>query len=621
MIKNIAFLCGKEVYDAIRNIKKDNQVIVVTNPHKVSKLSVDIQWDLVVIDEAHDIICNSQAQTYNFYDYDKYNRETQKYELSNKIDEAYKIFCDSFDSDCSAIEENIKNQFEIRKEYIDVIKNKALAQFAKSVTVEEYCRYMNLEQISIVSERRDNQNVLFDNICALNAVKTMFLTATPYKYNKDYDFINYALAGTKMTTKNQIILARNFPDLDWVGDLYTTTSVDKMLEANTSLMFKEIAQAIPLTIPRDTGEFQDKKFKVLGKDRNIEVWDENSGKKGNENSVLRNKLLGEDGILNKDDQKKNRVIIFVSNSNEGKIVFDRIFPEAEDDITIHREYTNNNGITCEFIMNKFGNAKKLKDYAKESVDSKIPDILIVTWQVAQVGVNLPTFNYVVNYHIPPVPGYLEQRYGRIDRLNSENNPLYNIYYLDNIPSTQVYRVNLVRALCDYKNSVMDIPHNLPVKNLLICNGLSVKEIDSKELYISLAYYIYSYKIIVNKRIDDKIKEWNSKLNGGKGLEKVSTENDSSTVREIKVDDERVSIINENKMSYFYPQSEGLSECQNDDETNENANANDSGEDKTSKTDNIEKQIMFLIEYITKLDSELCKKVTLNPLCCINIMFL
>lgn len=47
----------------------------------------------------------------------------------------------------------------------------------------------------------------------------------------------------------------------------------------------------------------------------------------------------------------------------------------------------------------------------------------------KVGVNLPTYNYVINYHIPPVPGYLEQRYGRIDRLNSKNNPLYNIYYL------------------------------------------------------------------------------------------------------------------------------------------------------------------------------------------------
>ena len=64
-------------------------------------------------------------------------------------------------------------------------------------------------------------------------------------------------------------------------------------------------------------------------------------------------------------------------------------------------------------MNKFDNTLEMKSYSKEN--EKIPDILIVTWQVAQVGINLPTFNYVVNYHIPSIPGYLEQRYGRIDR--------------------------------------------------------------------------------------------------------------------------------------------------------------------------------------------------------------
>ena len=44
-----------------------------------------------------------------------------------------------------------------------------------------------------------------------------------------------------------------------------------------------------------------------------------------------------------------------------------------------------------------------KKYSKEN--KNIPDILIVTWQVAQVGINLPTYNHVINYHIPSVPGY------------------------------------------------------------------------------------------------------------------------------------------------------------------------------------------------------------------------
>lgn len=40
-------------------------------------------------------------------------------------------------------------------------------------------------------------------------------------------------------------------------------------------------------------------------------------------------------------------------------------------------------------MNKFDNTLEMKSYSKEN--EKIPDILIVTWQVAQVGINLPTF--------------------------------------------------------------------------------------------------------------------------------------------------------------------------------------------------------------------------------------
>ena len=153
---------------------------------------------------------------------------------------------------------------------------------------------------------------------------------------------------------------------------------------------------------------------------------------------------------------------------------------------------------------------------------KIPDILIVTWQVAQVGINLPTFNYVVNYHIPSIPGYLEQRYGRIDRLNSTNDPLYNIYYLDNNGMSFIYRLNLFTALNHYIEMVVGIPHNLPTKNLLFCDKLKPKKVnineEMEELYQVLAYYVASY---LNEEDDKKnteedkqknVKQWVIKTN-------------------------------------------------------------------------------------------------------------
>lgn len=519
VVENIAFKNNNKLKNAIKNIKDCKQIIVVSNPHKVGKLVDGIQWDLVIIDEAHDIICNSQAQTYNYY---AYNMRKQTNETSNKIDEAYNDFCNSFDSEKSSMEESRKIFFEERKEYIEYIenveKNIALARFAKSVAVEEYRRYKNWGPIRIVLERRDNQNALFQHICKLNSAKVMFLTATPYKYDKEFDFINYTLVGTKITTKSVIIHKDNFPDLEWVSSLYSLTENGhaEMKNSNTSLMFKEIVQSIPL-------EKDEKVKKIEGKERKIEIWDEVSDEDGNKKinkNLLHDKLLGDKGILKSNVGQKNRVIIFVSNSKEGQVIFKKIFPDVDykiDEDYAHNYTDQNSKLSCEFIMNKFGNASNLKDYSKEPEQSSatvIPDILIVTWQVAQVGVNLPTYNYVINYHIPPVPGYLEQRYGRIDRLNSKNNPLYNIYYLDAETSTQVYRVNLIQALCRYKKEIMDIPHNLPVKNLLICKELTIGKIDCEDLYKSLAYYIYSYLSLNKFEIDEyvhKLNQANDKL--------------------------------------------------------------------------------------------------------------
>lgn len=584
-IMNIAFFDNNKLAKEIKIIKKSEKIIVVSNPNKAEKLinAINQKWDLIIIDEAHDIICNSQAQTANFYDYEKYNRSTKKYTLCNRIDEEYNKFLEEYENKLVNKKE-LKDFFAKRKDLIESYKkeNESIAQFAKSIVVEEYNRYIGHGVIKIVEERRDNKNALFSAICKLKTEKVMFLTATPYKYDKDFDFINYALAGTKMTTENGILYLEKLPNLEWVSDVYTLNSNNegkqKMEASNTSLMFKEIAQAIPLSGCSSL---------VKGKERKVEVWDEKQ-----DNNVLREKLFGEKGIFSRTDEQNqdrnpNRVIFFVSNSNEGKILFNKIFPQVQHDIASGKHiYTcKDRNVTCEFIMNKFGNASNLKKYSKESEENniKIPDILIVTWQVAQVGVNLPTYNYVINYHIPPVPGYLEQRYGRIDRLNSEKNPLHNIYYLDNNPSTQVYRANLIKALWNYKKEIMDVPHNLPVKNLLICKELQVEKIDCKKLYESLAYYIFSY-IELNKSNEDV---------DVKGVLESLSENGFC----IEYDNKKVQIKVNNCLEQQYYTYTG--DFQHDDETNQNVIENKETEEL--KKDNVGKQVKALCDYIKNIE--------------------
>lgn len=301
------------------------------------------------------------------------------------------------------------------------------------------------------------------------------------------------------------------PELDWVQDVYSATEggKQKMEAANTSFMFKEIAQAIP---------FDSKDTKIInGKRRIVEIWDSKE-----DTDILRKNIISK---LDKKEEVKNRFLIFVSNSQEGVHVFKKIFPEESKGFDIREDnkhyYKNKNGITCQFIMNKFDNTLEMKSYSKEN--EKIPDILIVTWQVAQVGINLPTFNYVVNYHIPSIPGYLEQRYGRIDRLNSTNDPLYNIYYLDNNGMSFIYRLNLFTALNHYIEMVVGIPHNLPTKNLLFCDKLKPKKVnineEMEELYQVLAYYVASY---LNEEDDKKNTEEDKRKNVKQWVIKTNT---------------------------------------------------------------------------------------------------
>ncbi len=60
------------------------------------------------------------------------------------------------------------------------------------------------------------------------------------------------------------------------------------------------------------------------------------------------------------------------------------------------------------------NSDELRDFDKQYSD--LPDVLILTYQTAEQGVDLPGYDQVVNLHIPAYPSALDQRFGRIDRM-------------------------------------------------------------------------------------------------------------------------------------------------------------------------------------------------------------
>ena len=148
----------------------------------------------------------------------------------------------------------------------------------------------------------------------------------------------------------------------------------------------------------------------------------------------------------------------------------------------------------------------------------LPDILILSYKIAEQGVNLPGFNYVINFHISAYPSALEQRFGRIDRMNSEYTTI-NVCYpiLKNEFGRDTNTLNFYNAAWTYAKSLITY---LPARNVLISEKIvnwlistraivmnhveNISELceNPKELQIVMDYF-YKYQI-PEERNDDNV---------------------------------------------------------------------------------------------------------------------
>ena len=304
-IWNIAGNSKTELKGLIKKISSKQKYIVVSNYHenKLDKLQKKLKthWDLIIIDEAQNIICNSWKQT--------------KVYFTDKINKAYDTYLAREDFPEYRKQEIINYLGKINKSN-PLYEN--IQFFVKHLAVEEYNDYLSQNNdylspknaIEIPASRKKD-NVKFKEILKLRADRLMYLSATPWKNSQEMDFMNYSLVASKILT-GALFSCDFLPELDWIQDVYTAQNngKQKMEEANASYIFKEIALAIP---------FEEKNIKSIGKkQRIVEIWDE---KAALDNNLLRNK------IFNKLKEKniRNRFIIFVSNSWEESIFSKKYF--------------------------------------------------------------------------------------------------------------------------------------------------------------------------------------------------------------------------------------------------------------------------------------------------------
>ena len=122
------------------------------------------------------------------------------------------------------------------------------------------------------------------------------------------------------------------------------------------------------------------------------------------------------------------------------------------------------------------NSKELENFGSKD-STKNPTVLFVNYQVAEQGVNLPGFDYVVNYQISRYPSRLEQRFGRIDRLDKNGDSKYEVINICYVLSNNLFDTstrNFYIAVDAYLDSIIPF---LPSRNMIL-NDIILSEMES-----------------------------------------------------------------------------------------------------------------------------------------------
>lgn len=292
-------------------------------------------------------------------------------------------------------------------------------------------------------------------LCNLNSDKIIFMTATPIRNVES----NYGSLKNQFETYAEIA--------NRIVDSYDVSWIDY----NNSI-YKDFNTSIP-----STSYFTD-----VIKSLNIEGYKKETAIRrfpiawefDNEESKIPTMIQNIKSTLIKDRENniESKFVIFVDKKEAEAYRIEEALKKDTDfskfDLSSNTEYTY-------YIVtgdNKY-------DLNRFSTTNNLPNILILTHHIAGVGLNLPGFNYIVNYHIPPNFSSVEQRMGRIDRMNSKFKNIHTCYL---ISKENYFNINT----CNFFNIINACIYNLfsefPSKNCILTESI-LKEYISKKDYL------------------------------------------------------------------------------------------------------------------------------------------
>lgn len=342
----------------------------------------------------------------------------------------------------------------------------------------------------------NNESLRYMNLCKhISAEKIVFLTATPIKSSK-FDLYEYVRIARCVTNKE-------LSD-SWIDEINTySKNAEEIICSTFNVSFPVTRYFKDTIMSLNVEGYQKKQARRL----TPQLWQ--YGGKETKNDVLLRMI---DEKYHAD--KNNRFVVFTRfvDKEAKKIGYllknagYKQYEKAENTI---------GGKTYKVITGL--NAYELSDY---SGTSDLPMVLILTYQIAEQGVNLPGYNHVVNYHVSAFPSALEQRFGRIDRMGKLGSQFaeINMCFLISFDCSDTNTWNFYCAISIYLHNLISY---LPSKNTILSEEIIRKYGEAKD-YVK-AYIEKIVELTKQAEQIDSIIKYFERLNDDKIEDKSAIE--------------------------------------------------------------------------------------------------
>lgn len=274
----------------------------------------------------------------------------------------------------------------------------------------------------------------------IRADKVVFLTATPIKSGTN-DLYTYVNIARKITEKDI--------DASWIDEINTDH------KEPCEIICSQFDPTYPVTrYFKDTIMSLNEKGFCKTKARRLlpEMWIYN-------------------GLQNKQDTMLKHINHALEKDSESRfVIFTRFVEQEAYAIALFlyeqgfSEFNSKNVRATRTVQVVTGRNSYILEQFKGRTG--LPTVLILTYQIAEQGVNLPGFNYVVNYHISAYPSALEQRFGRIDRMG-KNGSVFDEIHMSFLIGKHGWDSNTLNFHTAVSIYMRDLLSYLPSKNTIL----------------------------------------------------------------------------------------------------------------------------------------------------------